>query len=1740
MATNNEIKVTVKADNKQFISAMNEVMNAIKKLNGMKFDNKELDLKADKFIKSVDEVVRNIGRISDKAIKITADVSQAMNEINNVQAAIDKLSDSKTIKIDTETSQALNNIEKFQESIDKISDKTIKVQTDTGSASSEIKEIKDLLKDVRNQDINLKITGTPSGMLASFIEKIKDLEIPIFSKSKSDPTGDFSAVTKSGKAFQKVVTAVNNGLKQVTKNIESINKKQIRLKADLKIPKLDMSKLDGDWLKNAVGSAESFIKKLQVIIRLLNQASQTAGKIKIPPLTTGFESYDLSGKNNQPRAPSGNEESGEGLFGSASNLFSGFLGGLAKAQLAAQAVIGVLTGIKDVAASIVMPGFNFVKDMESSKIGMAGTLSSMGQINGEAISFNEAMDIASRMMDKLNMDAIKTAASTKDLVTTFQGLLAPGLGAGFNLEEIREYTKVGVNAAKAMKLGPEQFIQELRDLAQGGITAASSTIATSLGLTDADIKEARNSADGLFKFLMERMAGYKDSAEAYPSTFAGIFDQIGEFATLTSAKISEMFAPEIKEYAKDIAQWFGKVNDKTNEFEINPDILEFIAALEDIYLWTLSVYDAIVNWMDACSKNEAMQEIVAIAKDLWEIVCDLADMLWDAVEIVYEFFRALGNNSVVIKLIELVRILCDAIAELFDIARQGLDIDAKVYKSSNDKVLGKNDAKSQVASEAMARIKAAQFAAAVKRDEQNKKEDRSNQVISKYPKASDEEAKAAKETLKKMLDYWKDKLELIQKEFKKQQESLKLKLDQDVISSDQYHLQELENSISEKEANLSLINEKIEAIQNLALKDDEKDRKLSDLNRDKVILQADIDDLKNVFAEMVSVLGQYNTVTPEQAIKKYGLDPSGFESDDFSSSAVSELDRIVGKYAKMFEVDPYLIKAMINQESGGNVNSLSDAGAQGIMQLMPDTAASMGVTDPYDMEQNIMGGIKYISEQLKTFGDVGLALAAYNAGPQAVKDAGNKIPSYSETQNYVPAVLAKMDELKEAAQNSSEQSQNGEGKTWYRVTSEDPKYEALEPQAKVALDMVAGYFKRLTGKQLGVTSGKRSADLGYSEEDIGGHGTGLKFDAAAAALNDPEIRQKVIDFARSVGIEVLDEYANPTRKATAKHLDFNAQNFDSSTAKIAGLNMDITGEVKAKQTYDTLKDRLEVRDKAREVLKKYNELMLGDISEYQMAEIEAQYEAVRKKLKNHENDKLARDALSKIDKIMQAEKLNIDFSQTQKDLEYANEELTEYQEELVKSVSNISIDAKEVLQNYIDKVHEKTDKYREELQRQLEIAKGNGVREDALKIGKAIKAIDETILTGLNDLISAYDKQLQIELAEINANRKMTKMQKQDAIDDAQRRQHAKEATMWRATAEYHMSSGEYAKAADAKRQADLADKLAEIPSLLDKIHEASTQAFEDGLLDFLERGIFECENLGEAFKELAITVLQSMQKVFAEDWTKNIMTGLGFGDRYKKKEDETDQTSQATQVANLSGTFGNITNQTNGFLSSFDGQMMQFAQQAQIAFQNILQTISSAASAIPASMPMMGGNNIPSTSGGIGDFYQPQHGLDYSSIPKYAEGGSTTQGDNGGFVSGPGTGTSDSILSWVGNRLVRIANGEYVVNADAVKRVGTNFLDRVNSGDIYNMHIPIPKFAHGGTVGKVAANAAMQGLTSFSQELGTNISPTFNNIADVRIDGGEVANAFRGMIKADVKSHVEKEMVQNAKRNFRIMEKMR
>ena len=127
--------------------------------------------------------------------------------------------------------------------------------------------------------------------------------------------------------------------------------------------------------------------------------------------------------------------------------------------------------------------------------------------------------------------------------------------------------------------------------------------------------------------------------------------------------------------------------------------------------------------------------------------------------------------------------------------------------------------------------------------------------------------------------------------------------------------------------------------------------------------------------------------------------------DALGESAVAPL---IDGAARAQSVNPKILRAVIEQESGYKPCALSPKGAKGLMQLMPDTAADLGVADPYDPRENIEAGAKYLRQMLDKYkGDLSQALGAYNAGPGAVDQAGG-IPNIKETRDYVQSIMQKV------------------------------------------------------------------------------------------------------------------------------------------------------------------------------------------------------------------------------------------------------------------------------------------------------------------------------------------------------------------------------------------------------------------------------------------------------------------------------------------------------------------------------------------------------------------------------------------------------------------------------------------------------------------------------------------------------------------------------------------------------------
>lgn len=280
----------------------------------------------------------------------------------------------------------------------------------------------------------------------------------------------------------------------------------------------------------------------------------------------------------------------------------------------AAGMVGI-NSITDALGTAAQKAWDFSMNMETNRIGMAGILSSMTQLNGEALQWNDALAISANLIDRMNTEALRTAATSEELVNTFRALLGPGLSAGMDLSQIQQLTTVGVNAVKSLGLEGTQIVQELRDLVQGGIQPASSTLATALGLTDADIKAAKQSSEGLFKFLMDRLQGFERASSETPKTLRGLIDQIDEAITRTGSIGMEPLQNRYKEFLQGISDALVT----SDSFELNPAVID--------------------------SVREFSQEVADVASDLADIGEVAGSVVVPALKLGAEYLGVAADNT---------------------------------------------------------------------------------------------------------------------------------------------------------------------------------------------------------------------------------------------------------------------------------------------------------------------------------------------------------------------------------------------------------------------------------------------------------------------------------------------------------------------------------------------------------------------------------------------------------------------------------------------------------------------------------------------------------------------------------------------------------------------------------------------------------------------------------------------------------------------------------------------------------------------------------------------------------------------------------------------------------------------------------------------------------------------------------------------------------------------------------------
>ncbi len=171
------------------------------------------------------------------------------------------------------------------------------------------------------------------------------------------------------------------------------------------------------------------------------------------------------------------------------------------------------------------------------------------------------------------------------------------------------------------------------------------------------------------------------------------------------------------------------------------------------------------------------------------------------------------------------------------------------------------------------------------------------------------------------------------------------------------------------------------------------------------VIELRSDEVKQEFSQVLNEIRERVNIRINKAFPKDEV--ISYKEDLKDAKSIEDL---IVRLSKKHGIDPALVKAVVKVESNFNPKAVSPVGAKGLMQVMPETAKDLGIKDPFDPEDNLEGGIKYLKRLLNKYdNDVSLALAAYNAGPGNV-DKHNGVPPFTETRNYVKKVLKKYTE----------------------------------------------------------------------------------------------------------------------------------------------------------------------------------------------------------------------------------------------------------------------------------------------------------------------------------------------------------------------------------------------------------------------------------------------------------------------------------------------------------------------------------------------------------------------------------------------------------------------------------------------------------------------------------------------------------------------------------------------------------
>lgn len=293
----------------------------------------------------------------------------------------------------------------------------------------------------------------------------------------------------------------------------------------------------------------------------------------------GVNSIDTKINLNHSNFSSGLNKAGKDL-----GVLKTKLDGVSTSTLALAESYRKLGQLQNLIGGVMSGAYNYATAMESNAVGISGILQSMIKVNGQTLTWNQSMAKSRDIMAKLREEALQTSATSTDLIETFRGILGPALNQGMSIENALDFSKVGVNAVRSLGLPSNQYLQELRSILQGNIRPASSTLATALGITNQDIKNAKSQVGGVYKFLMDRMEGFVRATDETAKTVKGRLAIIQEGLYATVEKAGKEVYDQYNGWLKEIIDKMFVTDQETKRISLRQEFVDGVKEIADSFV----------------------------------------------------------------------------------------------------------------------------------------------------------------------------------------------------------------------------------------------------------------------------------------------------------------------------------------------------------------------------------------------------------------------------------------------------------------------------------------------------------------------------------------------------------------------------------------------------------------------------------------------------------------------------------------------------------------------------------------------------------------------------------------------------------------------------------------------------------------------------------------------------------------------------------------------------------------------------------------------------------------------------------------------------------------------------------------------------------------------------------------------------------------------------------------------------